>query len=317
MLKTLRLLREYKHQPWTLSDKAKEQLRQFQGFGNHKDFLSPLSELSKEVNAIVAETYPDNTAEVMRQLRSSTLSSFYTPQVVVEAMSEALNETFDRYNFHPQTFLDPSAGTGAFLSLAPEKCKKYLVEKDIVTADILHMLTRDNPTVAVKNIPFETISNYMDHPSFDLIASNIPFGNYQVFDLTFHQKGGVYRESLQRIHNYYFVKSAELLNDNGILAFITTRAVCDTESNKPIRKHLVKSLDLVSAVRLPDNLFKCGVGTDLLIFRKDKSKTKAKAKDKLFVNGTLFESESGHILATETKETTDRFGKPSVIHLWK
>ena len=47
----------------------------------------------------------------------------------------------------------------------------------------------------------------------------------------------------------------ELLNEGGLLVFITSRGVADTPGNKFVREYLVSHADLITAQRLPDNLF--------------------------------------------------------------
>lgn len=329
LMQYLAILGGCKDNPASMSEHERQMLQNFQGFGNYKEILNPINPLFQrggDGESLLRSIYPDRHAEVLRQLKASTLSSFFTPPAVVNALAQSLREVFTTYGIRPRTFLDPSAGTGAFLNVAPPDCTKMLVEKDIVTADLLQLLTFRDPTVKVLNAPFETICPALNgtaiKESFDLIASNIPFGNYSVYDSAFQKRGGIYRQSMKRIHTYYFTKSLDLLADKGILAFITTRAICDTADLQPLRQHIADQADLLSAIRLPDNLFKCGVGTDLLIFRKDESKTQLSKRDNIFINSQLFPTEltaetEGHALATEIKPGTDPYGRPAIRYLWK
>jgi N12 class adenine-specific DNA methylase len=79
----------------------------------------------------------------------------------------------------------------------------------------------------------------------------------------------------------------ELLNEGGLLAFITSRGVADTPSNKFVREYLVNHANLISAVRLPDTLFMytsgIEVGSDLLIFQKHTHKAALSQREQLFL----------------------------------
>lgn len=319
IIKALKVLQQYKQQPHvSLTDEQLQSLRDFPGFGHNKDILLLGSDVEPEIVRLIAQLlaniYPDTYDIVIRQVTASTLSAFYTPPQIVSAIAEAIAETGVQIN----SFLDPSAGVGAFLPVAPPHAEKILFEKDILTADILRILTAHDPTVTVHSVPFENIGKLMQR-KFDLIASNIPFGNYRVFDSSFHKAGGALRMSQNRIHNYFFAKAATLLNEGGILAFITTQATCDTPDNLFLRQHLVQSMHLMSAVRLPHNLFDCGVGTDLLIFQKDSNKTTQSLREQQFTSLTeeegvtissLFAYDGvGHILATDGRVAKDRYGK--------
>lgn len=78
----------------------------------------------------------------------------------------------------------------------------------------------------------------------------------------------------------------ELLNEGGLLAFITSRGIADTPGNKFVREYLVNHADLISAIRLPDMLFMqtsgIEVGSDLLIFQKHTRKAALSQREQLF-----------------------------------
>jgi len=135
---------------------------------------------------------------------------------------------------------------------------------------------------------FETIgAQGLDTETFDVIASNIPFGNFRVFDADMWRKEGLYEQSAKIIHHYFFVKAMELLNEGGILAFVTTRGTADTTGNKFVRDYLVNHANLITALRLPDRLFmRTGgieVGSDLLIFQKNTRKAALSQRERLFL----------------------------------
>lgn len=161
----------------------------------------------------------------------------------------------------------------------------YAIEKDPISGLILSLL-HDN--TVTRTTEFETIDEQgFEHTKFDVIASNIPFGNFRVFDAELWKKGGIYEQATKTIHNYFFVKAMELLNEGGLLAFVTSRGVADTPSNKFVRDYLVNHADLISAIRLPDTLFMqtsgIEVGSDLLVFQKHTHKASLSQREQLFL----------------------------------
>lgn len=77
--------------------------------------------------------------------------------------------------------------------------------------------------------------------------------------------------------------------------FVTSRGIADTPGNKFVKKYLVNHTDLMTALRLPDNIFMetegIQVGSYLLVFQKHTRKTTLSHREQLFMqvgkeNGT-------------------------------
>lgn len=283
------------------SQEEKDLISGFSGFGGIKDVLNigtdkpmsdEMSEQLQNLQRIIAE-YPGFSDDTMRSnaidsIKSSVLTAFYTPKFIIEAIAKEIHALFRKHSLTMRSFLEPSAGTGGFLPLAMDGTASYAIEKDPVTGLVLSML-HDDTNVTIDG--YETISGQnLPHKSFDVIASNIPFGNFSVFDADLWKRGGIYDKATKTIHNYFFVKSMELLNEGGLLVFITSRGVADTPGNKFVREYLVSHADLVTALRLPDNLFMetggIEVGSDLLIFQKHTGKVLQSHREKLFVQSS-------------------------------
>lgn len=267
----------------------KETLSRYSGFGGIKEVLNigtdkpvggdmaePIRQLQELIN-----TYPYFTDA----LKASVLTAFYTPKLLIDAVARQIQATFKDNGLQMRSFLEPSAGIGGFLPVAmPDTCS-YAIEKDPVSGLILSLL---NDNTVTRTAGFETISEQgLEHTKFDVIASNIPFGNFRVFDAELWKKGGIYEQATKTIHNYFFVKAMELLNEGGLLAFVTSRGVADTPSNKFVREYLVNHADLISAIRLPDTLFMhtsgIEVGSDLLVFQKHTHKAALSQREQLFL----------------------------------
>jgi hypothetical protein len=152
-------------------------------------------------------------------LKSSILTAFYTPPEAVRAISDALRAN----NITPQNFLEPSAGNGAFVDMFKNsfpEAKATAFEKDLLTGKILSHL---HPADKIHIRGFEEIENRPDS-QFDVIASNIPFGDVRVFDPAFtNSQDQTRRQAAQKVHNYFFLKGMEALREGGIMAFITSQ----------------------------------------------------------------------------------------------
>ena len=167
-----------------------------------------------------------------------------------------------------------------------------------------------------------------------MIASNIPFGTINVFDADFERRGTPYKQSLKAIHNYFFIKAMELLNEGGLLAFITSRGVADSPSNRFVRDYLVHHAHIITALRLPDTLFMqtggIEVGSDLIILQKDSHKQNLTTRERLFLETCRERTSQGletehankafslpqSTLSTGTAIGTNQFGKLMRKYEW-
>lgn len=296
-IKAIETAMQVKVQGRRATDKEKETLALYSGFGGIKEVLDmetdkPIAEYMAEpivkLKKLIDE-YPHFTdpmrSQAISSVKASVLTAFYTPKPFIDAVARQLQNVFAENGLTMRSFLEPSAGVGGFLPVAMPGTDAHAFEKDILTGLVLSVLHDEAQTYTAG---FETIeSNITGNRSFDVIASNIPFGNFRVFDAELWKKGGVYEHATKTIHNYFFVKSMELLNEGGILAFVTSRGVADTPGNKFVREYLVRHANLITALRLPDNLFlQTGgieVGSDLLVFQKNTRKAELSGRERAFL----------------------------------
>lgn len=192
---------------------------------------------------------------------SSTKNAHYTSPAIVRAMYKLL----EQLNLNPRKILEPSMGNGNFFGLAPawarEGVQRYGVELDSITGRIAKQLYQ-HADVRVQG--FEE-AHYPDN-FFDLIVSNVPFGDYTITDSKERDLTG------QTIHNYFFLKALKKARPGGIVAFITSRYTLD-ESDADFRIRLKASGgELLGAFRLPSTAFednaRTSVVTDLIIIQK-------------------------------------------------
>ncbi len=253
----------------------------------------------------------------IQSLKNSVLTAFYTPQAVAAVIQEPLQSA----GILPERFLDPSAGTGVFINGLKDIPEVHCFEKDRLTGKILSSLY---PESRVTIDGFQSIQPFYNN-YFDVVSSNIPFGNTRVYDQDFDRsEDAVRKSSLGAVHNYFFLKGMDTLREGGILAYITTSGVMDSPGNRPVREWLMNHADLVSAIRLPENLFidaGTQVGTDLIVLQKNTRKSELSERERNFIEPHLISgsipinnSYSGldHIIYTSVLVGKNMYGQPAM-----
>ena len=316
-------------------------LERYCGFGGLKCILNPARELADavhwaksdlelfastvELHRLIRENSKNESEykQLMDSLKQSVLTAFYTPSAVTEALTDVLKE----HQIIPEKVLEPSAGIGAFVDSVLDNNPKADImafEKDLLTGKILRHL---HPEQKVRIEGFEKIEKpFNDY--FDLAISNIPFGDVAVFDPSYTAMKGMRALVTRRIHNYFFVKALDTVRDGGLVAFITSQGVLNAKNNSAARFMMLYHADLVSAIRLPNNLFtenaNTEVGSDLIILQKNCQKESLRGDDNLL--DTVYNDENRiptnnyflehpeRIIHTTAKLDTDPFGKPAMIY---
>ena len=213
---------------------------------------------------------------------------------------------------------------GSVLSDNPQ-AEVMAFEKDLLTGKMLGHLY---PEQKIRTEGFEKIEKpFLNR--FDLAISNIPFGDIAVFDPEFENGSTFRRIAARKVHTYFFLKGLDAVRDGGIVAFITSQGVLDTEGNGGTRYMMMRKADLVSAIRLPNNLFtdnaNTEVGCDLIILQKNEGKEELSEEDKrlgdvvknnhtgISTNGYFFDHPE-YIIHTDAKRDTDPYGKPAMVY---
>lgn len=228
--------------------------------------------------------------EVLASLKDSTLTAFYTPAFVPETFYKTLQAS----GIHPKRIYEPSAGSGVFLRSAirhfPEIEQLTSVEKDLLTGRVLRAISEKLTEKSTTHIMGFEDAPTDDNGTYDLVVSNIPFGNFRVFDKDYRNP-----ELTGRIHNYFFAKGLDKLADGGMMAYITTDAFLNSPSNLEARKYLFERADFVSLAVMPDNLMSDTGGTQapnhLLVVQKREDKKELSPDEQL-----LLETEKQHNL---------------------
>ncbi len=320
----------------------REALGRYAGFGGLKCILNDANELadaakwSKSDIELFAPTvelrrlihdYSKNDKEFaayMDSLKASVLTAFYTPLPVIDALADTMKERGVKVG----SFLEPSAGQGAFVDSFLQHypgAETLAFEKDLLTGKILSAL---HPSISAEIKGFEKIDPDFEG-YFDVAASNIPFGDFAVADPRYAtSKEIAYRQSTKAIHNYFFLKSLDSVHEGGIVAFIASQGVMNAASPF-VRMEMMRRADLVGAFRLPNNTFSDNAGTDagsdLIILQKHTNKKALSADEEFFIqsivdretkapNNKYFAAFPQNVICTEAKVGTDQFGKPAIIY---
>lgn len=235
-------------------------------FNNSKD---------KHVFGQIYETF-------LSELQSAgTLGEFYTPRALTDLMTELVDPQ------HGETVLDPSCGTGGFLTATIEHLKhtaKNVSERKAIgknvrgweykplpyllanTNLILHDIT--TPSIRYGDSLERPLTEYTRKDRVDVILANPPFGgvvsnnNENNFPLTYRTKESA---------DLFLILMIHLLKKGGRAAIILPDGSLTGDGVKQrIRQKLLEDCNLHTIVRLPNSVFQpyASVATNLLFFTK-------------------------------------------------
>lgn len=131
------------------------------------------------------------TPEEYASARESTLTAFYTPPTVINAVYKVMKQL----GFREGNILEPSCGIGHFIGMLPEEMKEskiYGVELDTVSAGIAQQLYQKF-SIAAQG--FEETN--LPDSFFDAVVGNVPFGDFKVPDKRYDKHKFL-------IHDYFF-----------------------------------------------------------------------------------------------------------------
>jgi len=224
-----------------------------------------INEQAREIiarRANAPETLTEEEKDILRQytgaggIASGTieaLNQHYTDYETVRAIYRALDDA----GFQYQKALEPAVGSGNFVGHRPD-LDWTTVDIDKTNYEIVKLLY---PQAKHYNISFEDFKA----GGFDLIISNVPFletrGNRAVKNLP----------HIKTLHDFYFVSALDKVNDNGIVAFITSTGTMDKQDDS-VRREIVSKADVIGAYRLPEGHFSANantkVTTDVIFLQK-------------------------------------------------
>ena len=238
----IRTLQRVEQENRLATPEEQETLSRYVGWGGLADCFNEKHSRYAELKALLTE-------EEYAAARASSLTAFYTPPVLIDAIYQALAQM----GLESGNLLEPACGIGNFMGMLPDSmrdCKVYGVELDSISGRIARQLYQ-NSRIAVTGYEKAEIPDSF----FDAAVGNVPFGNIKVVDRRYDKHHWL-------IHDYFLGKTLDKIRPGGVIAFITSKGTMDKES-PAVRKYLAQRADLIGAIRLPNTAFKASAGTDV------------------------------------------------------
>jgi len=222
---------------------------------------------------------------ILKELQSAGKSGeFYTPRAITEFICEMINPQLG------EKILDPSCGTGGYLTAAIEHLKQQansVEERESIAKNIIgweykplpYLLATTNlilHDMEVPNITFrdsldQPLSNYTEKNRVNAILANPPFGgivannNENNFPQNFRTKESA---------DLFLVLMIHLLKKDGRAGIVLPDGSLTGDGIKQrVRQRLLEECNLHTIIRLPNSVFQpyATVATNLLFFTKGSS----------------------------------------------
>ena len=245
-IEAIRLLKKLEEEGRFAEEGEQEILAGYAGWGGIPEAFDPeenrWSTEYEELKQLLTEA--EYTAA-----RESTLTAFYTPKAVTDAVYKVLSQM----GFKGGNILEPSCGIGNFLGVLPESMEGsrfYGVELDRISGSIARQLYQK------ENIHIGGFED-LDLPDsfFDVAVGNVPFGDFRVSDKRYDRHKWL-------IHDYFFGKALDKVRAGGVIAFVTSKGTMD-KKDPSVRRYLAQRAELLGAVRIPNDTFSKNAGTEV------------------------------------------------------
>ena len=220
-LDAIRTLKAVEAEGRAATPEEQEVLAQYVGWGGLADVFDPNKDGWREEYRALKDIL---TEAEYAAARASTLTAFYTPPVVIQAMVAALGNM----GFSGGNLLEPACGTGRFFGMLPSNmssAKLYGVELDSVSGRIAQLLY-PQANIEVKGYEQADLPDQF----FDAAVGNVPFGAFSVADRRYDAQHFL-------IHDYFFARTLDKLRPGGVLAFVTAKGTMDKE-NLAVRRYI-------------------------------------------------------------------------------
>ena len=245
-IEAIRLLKKLEEEGRFAEEGEQEILAGYAGWGGIPEAFDPAdSRWSTEYEELKQLL----TEEEYTAARESTLTAFYTPKAVTDAVYKVLS----RMGFKGGNILEPSCGIGNFMGVLPESMtgsRFYGVELDKISGSIARQLYQK------ENIHIGGFED-ADLPDsfFDAAVGNVPFGDFKVSDKRYDRHKWL-------IHDYFFGKALDKVRAGGVIAFVTSKGTMD-KKDPSVRRYLAQRAELLGAVRIPNDTFSKNAGTEV------------------------------------------------------
>lgn len=256
----IKLLKKLEDKNGLANKEEQEILSQYVGWGGLPDVFDENKTNWSEEYHKLKELLTDDE---YKSARASTLTAFYTPPIVINA----IYKTLQNMGLEQANILEPSCGIGNFLGMLPEEMqnsKLYGIELDSISGRIAKQLYQ-KADIRVEGYEKADLPDSF----FDVAIGNVPFGDFKVNDSRYDKNNFL-------IHDYFFAKTLDKVRPGGVIAFVTSKGTMD-KANPEVRKYIAQRADLLGAIRLPDNTFTKNAGTkvtsDIIFLQKRENLT--------------------------------------------
>ena len=257
-----------------VTEEEKRTLSLYTGFGGLNilagyiggDYYTARSRIAR-LRELTDELDPNGDLNLYSKLLASTSTAYYTDIDI----AKAVNGITEKEGFKGGLWLDPAMGSGHFEGAMPQSFVRstevWGCEPDIITGRIAQILY---PEAHIEINTFQSADLRMG--KFDVVTTNDPFGVSMVSDGEWMKNMTAAREVASKsLHGYFAVKKIEAARDGGLINFITSTGVMDTNSNSLVREYIADTCEIVGALRMPNTAFKASgtkVVADIILLRK-------------------------------------------------
>ena len=251
---------------------------------NIRKVLNKLNELDFNI-AKERHAFGELYEGILKDLQNAGKSGeYYTPRAITNFISDIISPKLG------EKILDPSCGTGGYLTSAIEHLKKQansIEERNSIQDKVVgweykplpYLLAITNlilhdielPRISFRDSLEQPLSNYKGKDRVDIILANPPFGsvvannNEKNFPQSFRTKESA---------DLFLVLMIHLLKDGGRAGIVLPDGSLTGEGVKQrVREKLLTECNLHTVIRLPNSVFQpyATVATNLLFFEKGKS----------------------------------------------
>lgn len=253
---------------------------------NIRKVLNKLNEIDFNV-AKDRHAFGELYESILKELQSAGKSGeFYTPRAVTQFITDIINPK------QGEKILDPSCGTGGFLTCAIEHLKKKAnnvearkaLQENVMGWEykpLPYLLATTNlilHDIEVPNIRYgdaldQPLSTYTDKNRVDVIIANPPFGGIVANN---NEKNFPQNYRTKESADLFLILMIHLLKNGGRAGIVLPDGSLTGDGVKQrVRQRLLEECNLHTIIRLPNSVFQpyATVATNLLFFDKGK-KTK-------------------------------------------
>lgn len=260
----------------------------FEGNNNYMKSGTNIRKVLNKLNEIDFNIAKDRHAfgelyeTILKELQSAGKSGeFYTPRAITEFICEMIDPKLG------EKILDPSCGTGGYLTAAIEHLKEQansVKDRESIAKNIIgweykplpYLLATTNlilhdmevPNISFRDSLDQPLSNYTEKHRVDAILANPPFGgivannNENNFPQNFRTKESA---------DLFLVLMVHLLKKGGRAGIVLPDGSLTGDGIKQrVRQKLLEECNLHTIIRLPNSVFQpyATVATNLLFFTK-------------------------------------------------